>query len=290
MTTADVTVIVTCYNHQAYVEQCLESLAAQTTAPAQILIVDDESSDDSVAVIRNWLSATGHAWDLLAHERNIGLCATLNEALARTTGRFVCNVSSDDWIFPDRIATQAAVMSAAPEDTAFVVGDLREVDVAGRLLADHDIGRRLRGLEGFENRGAFTRRMLEANVVPAPSVMMRTSAVRAVGGWDEHLLFEDYDMWLRLAEIGGVQHSPGLATCWRVLQSSLSHDARRAAQFAEAESAMVSKHLGRDPEWDDIIRTRVADLAASVKPAVAGDVSAARRRFRWSPLRGRTTR
>lgn len=289
MTTADVTVIVTCYNHQAYVEQCLESLAAQTVAPAQILIVDDESTDDSVAVIRNWLAETGHSWELVAHERNLGLCATLNEALERTTGSLVCNVSSDDWLFPDRIGSQAAALTRAAPDTAFVVGDLREVDVAGRLLADHDVAVRLRGLEGFENRNAFTRRMLEANVVPAPAVMMRTSAVRSVGGWDEDLLFEDYDMWLRLAEIGGVAHSPGLATNWRVLPSSLSHDTARATRFAQAEAAMVRKHLGRDPEWDDIIARRVAALSASAAPAVTSTATR-RPRFRWTAPWGRTTR
>lgn len=262
--TPGVTVIVTCYNHQAYVEQCLDSVLAQSLPATRVIVTDDASTDDSASVIEHWLGRHDPGWTFTRHERNSGVCATLNEALESITTEYYIHISADDWFFPDRIARQRDVASTHAV-AGFVVGDILEVDAGGSTLACHDIGIRLEGLTGETHREAFFERLLAENIIPAPGVMVRTSAAREVGGYDPTLSFEDYDLWLRLADRFPVAYGAGEVSAYRVLRTSMSRSPQRVRSFRESEMAMLRKHLGKGRARDEIIRRRVAALAAQLE-------------------------
>lgn len=258
-----VTVIVTCYNHQAYVEQCLDSIRAQSVTATTVVITDDASPDDSVAVIEDWLARHQVGWTFIRHDRNAGVCATLNEVLEVVDTPYYIHISADDWLFPDRIAQQTAVAAEHP-DAGFVVGDILEVDAGGSTLAHHDIGARLAGLTGAAAREALFHRLLGENIIPAPGVMVRTAAAREAGGYDDRLSFEDYDMWLRLAARFPAAYGAGQTSAYRLLRSSMSRSPLRLRTFRQSEIAMLRKHLGQTRERDAVIRRRVSELESQL--------------------------
>ena len=260
----DVTIIVTCYNHQAFVEQCLESLAAQTVAPRQVIIVDDASSDASAEVIERWLAQSGKAWSFIHHDVNRGLCPTLNEALALVEGKYYCHLSADDWQEHDRLERQVGVFETLPDDVAFMVSDFREVEAGGGILVDHDFSRRFGDLAVQSDSTALLARLLSENVIPAPAVMMRTHLVRDAGGYDEELDFEDYDLWLRLATTHQMGYAPGIVASYRVVGSGMSRNPRRRARFLGSEAAMLAKHIGSTPENDATITRRLLAIAGGL--------------------------
>jgi glycosyltransferase involved in cell wall biosynthesis len=196
---SDVTVAVTCYNHQSYIEQCLDSIEAQTWIPRQVIVIDDASKDDSAEVIRHWLQKHQSSWSLSTHVRNRGVCTTLNEALKLADSRFFCHVSGDDWEVADRFERQSTDAGWNDPSTALLVGDIREVGPGGATLVDHNFGGRLGHITGQAAQDQALSHLLVENVIPAPGVLLRTDLVRRLGGFDEDLAFEDYDMWLRLS-------------------------------------------------------------------------------------------
>src|SRR6266508_3803591 len=97
-----VTVFVGSYNQSRFVEECLDSVRHQTYPNLQIIIFDDCSKDNSVAVIDTWLKRHRLDWQFIPHSRNIGICASLNEVLRLARGKYISMVAADDVWQPDK--------------------------------------------------------------------------------------------------------------------------------------------------------------------------------------------
>src|SRR4030088_2033773 len=90
-----VSTIVLSYNHCKYVLETLESVKAQTYQPTQLIILDDCSEDDSGAVIERWIQESNVDCTFIRHQKNQGICKSLNNALGVATGKYVSMVASD---------------------------------------------------------------------------------------------------------------------------------------------------------------------------------------------------
>ena len=204
---SDVTVIVPLYNYAGYVEEALESVAAQTLADVDLIVVDDRSTDDSLAVAQAWIEANQHRFGrvlLLQNEVNSGLAFTRNVGFSNADTAFVLPLDADNRLLP---ACAERLMAAAAEETAaFAFPQIRQ-------FGDSD---RVHGLPYQPGR------LVNANCIDAMA-LVRRSAWAAVGGYD-HVQYgwEDYDLWCRFAETGqfGIYVSGPLAE-YRVHQSSM---------------------------------------------------------------------
>ena len=239
-----VTILVTTHNHAPYIEQALDSVLAQDTTDYELIISDDCSQDDSVAVIRAWLARTGAVADFVANERNLGICATHNRALARSSGRFVVSLDGDDWFEPDRVSRQLGFFLEQDDDVAVVYSDARVVAADGSLLGESYLGDDLRS-EGLPDGWVFER-MHRSCFLPTMSAMVRRSAIDAVGGYDEELAFEDWDMWLRLADRYRFRFLEGVIANRRELPTSHFFAGFRTARLQKSVIRIQEKWLDRD--------------------------------------------
>lgn len=99
----DVTVLVAAYNCEAYVAECLESLRAQTLSNFQCVIVDDASTDGTVAAATEAIGADAR-FLLCEMDENAGPGAARNKALEHARGRYVMYVDADDRLVADALA------------------------------------------------------------------------------------------------------------------------------------------------------------------------------------------
>ena len=97
-----VSIIVPVYNVEKYIDQCMESICTQTYKRIEIVIVCDESTDDSSVKCRSWADKDQRIRLILNHQRK-GLGAARNIGLRSATGRYIVYVDSDDWIKKDYI-------------------------------------------------------------------------------------------------------------------------------------------------------------------------------------------
>src|SRR5262245_20525814 len=173
--------------------ECLDSLAAQTLADHEVVAVDDGSRDGSGA----WLEARARADPRVRVVRAPfrGLVAALNEALAAARGAFVARMDADDRALPARLALQAERLR-----------DDASVDVLGSRVRLDGGGRGMRAYVAWQNRlldhDAIVRDLYVESPLVHPSVMMRTSALRSLGGYRAFDGPEDYDLWLRARAAG----------------------------------------------------------------------------------------
>lgn len=116
MSTPRVSIIVPVYNAEAFLAECLESIARQTMTDFEALLVDDGSTDGSLAVCRS-LSGTDPRFKVLAQE-NAGAAAARNLALGEACGEWLMFVDSDDLITNDCVECLLAAVEAADCDIA----------------------------------------------------------------------------------------------------------------------------------------------------------------------------
>jgi glycosyltransferase involved in cell wall biosynthesis len=166
------TVVMPNYNYGRFIAEAIASVAAQTWRPIELIVVDDASTDESVAAARAALAgAEGlFAAELIALESNVGKLGALNRALPKVRGRYFMILDSDDLLTPEYAARTIAELEAArAADPAvgFVYTDCTLVSQTGELL---DRGKST----------AFDARLLEEySFVPEPAMCLAKPVLEA---------------------------------------------------------------------------------------------------------------
>lgn len=214
-----VTVIAVCYNHERFVIECLESIRRQTFTDFELIVMDDKSSDSSVALISSWLEQNFPQAIFVAHEVNLGLCKTLNEALSLTSGEFISMIATDDTWLEHKLERQVARLRAQAENVAMVFSDAEQMDEQGNTLPQSFIDAHRPG--GVPPDPQRFEQLVDGNFIPAMASLVRRSALTEVGGYDERLSYEDYDMWLRLSDRYLLDFLPGTVARYRIVATSM---------------------------------------------------------------------
>jgi glycosyltransferase involved in cell wall biosynthesis len=256
-----VTVVICSYNHLEYLEQALDSVVRQTVQPAQLIITDDASTDGSPDRIQKWIDGNWPTAEFIRNERNHGLPATLNLVRSRLRSDCTLIMAADDWMVDDRIERQVAALEAGGPKVGMVYGDMTEVDGEGRATGQRwfDLDRM-----GPARSGDLFLEMVGRAFISAPTVMVRTELLLAAGPYDETLVAEDYDMFLRLSRSAEWVYLDDPLVNYRVLASSLSRSDEFKARQRVGRIGMLRKHVGATPEADRVIARRTAQMAVSL--------------------------
>jgi glycosyltransferase involved in cell wall biosynthesis len=250
VTTPAISQIVLAYNHEPFVEQCLDSVAKQTFDDFELVIVDDCSTDRTVERIEAWLRNASLDARLVVNKRNLGACASHNIALQNCKGEFISSVSADDYYEPEKIERQQRFWEELDGSVAVLFSNVRRVDEHGRELG-------LAYPTGCPPaEGRIFDRLIEGNFIIAPTAMARRTALEEVGGYDEALFYEDYDMWLRLSDRYEFRYVPGSLANYRILAYSHSQKPAHAAAMHESRARALLKWYGRGPDTDRVILRR----------------------------------
>ena len=260
MKTSDalVTIGVASYNNEKYVIKTLESIRKQTYSNIELIIVDDGSTDNSVHLIEQWLSdyKTPNT-RFICHSVNRGLCAVCNTIVTQATGHYMSIVGSDDIFMPEKTSCQVGALQEAGDDFAVVYSDMYIIDENGTRATQTQIHSREPGF--IPDEGDIYLAEIVRNCINTPSAMTLVKAVREVGGYDESLSFEDWDMWLRLSRIYKVKYSDYISVEYRVLATSLWN--KRGKSFFESNIKILVKQLGYNSQVDYLALIGIADYA-----------------------------
>jgi glycosyltransferase involved in cell wall biosynthesis len=213
-----VTVFVGCYNHSRFVEECRDSVRNQTHPKLQVIIFDDCSNDNSVTVIDAWLKRHRFDWHFIAHTRNLGICASLNEVLRMALGKYISMIAADDIWLPDKTSRQVQMMEKMPEEVGVLYSDAFQVDENGERLPQMFIEAHRKFAVPPE--GHLFDVLWDGNFVPAMTTLIWRDCFTKAGTYDEDLCFEDWDMWMRISRIFRFAYDETPAAKYRVVSTS----------------------------------------------------------------------
>lgn len=145
-----VSIIIPTYNHEDYVAKALDSVFAQTYSEIELIIIDDQSTDRTMAAIVEWASnadtcARFSRLSLLRNERNIGANATINRGIAEARGSIIAVLNSDDMFAETRL--EELVWAMADSGAGFAFSKVIAIDESGALIPEiklpHDLSEAL---------------------------------------------------------------------------------------------------------------------------------------------------
>lgn len=236
-----VTAFVGCYNQSRFVEECLDSVRHQTYPNLQVIIFDDCSNDNSVSVIDAWLKKHRLDWQFIPHKRNVGICASLNEVLRLSRGKYVSMVAADDVWLPDKTTRQVAMMERMPEDVGVLYSEAFQIDENGEALPQMFIEAHRKF--DIPPEGFLFDVLWERNFIPAMTTLIRRECFTQVGNYDEDLCFEDWDMWMRISRTFRFAYDKTPAATYRIVSSSAGRVMSEA--MCRSEELFRVKYLSR---------------------------------------------
>jgi glycosyltransferase involved in cell wall biosynthesis len=194
-----VTVVVPLFNEERFVADTIRSLKAQTEQKIEVIIVDDASTDNSVAVAKAAIGGDPR-FKLARHLRNQGLSAARNTGLRLASGDCITFLDADDMLLPEAIKIRHLQLQKKSHET--VVGTY-----CGVVPCDEDTTADFRPLvRAFTGRTINFLNMDGECPFNAHAPLLLTSVVRRMGGFDERLQTgcEDWDLWQRILRHGYV--------------------------------------------------------------------------------------
>ena len=242
------------YNQGHYFEDCIRSIKEQNLADLQLIVIDDCSTDGSIAQIESLLQAYNVTANFIKNKVNKGICANLNLALSIARGDYFSFVASDDWLEKDCHWHMMNTLRGANAKVAVVYGDSKVVDENKQPLHDSYM-RFFRPDISDPPRGDVFLDLLKGNFIPAMVTMSKTEVLRKLGGFDENLKVEDYDMWLRVSRNYHFSFVKDAIGYYRVVQNSLIR--RLGARKFEDWIDMYMKHRDAKGKAANIIRRQI---------------------------------
>ena len=219
-----VSVCIPVFNAAKYLPDCLASIMSQTCAPAEIILLDDASTDRSLAVARRL--AMGDSRIKVFSKKHTALGDTRNQLVRSSHGEFVAFLDADDVAMPDRLAKQIAFMTVHPR-CVVLGGQARFVDEWGHKFYNQPCQQL--------DPGSIETELLRgrASAIWQTTVMLRRDAFEAAGGYDPTLnCSEDMELHLRLSECGELWNLPDILVQIRRYAASITSTSR----FGEAEA------------------------------------------------------
>ncbi len=239
-----VSVLVSLFNYSNKILNALNSIASQSQNGIELIVVDDNSTDQSVKIVHDWMVnkclANPNPFasiKLLSHRRNTGLATTRNTAFFHACSEWCFVLDADNEILPNGILECLQLVSDAPDCLA-VIHPLIEVQSEFGKFNDN---RSIISPKSWQ-RDHFK----EANFVDAMA-LVRRSAWKSVGGYThiEHG-WEDYDFWCKLIEGGyhGVQ-CPYFAAVYNSHDNSMTKKSTQN-NYLNLETVIQSRHSWLD--------------------------------------------
>jgi glycosyltransferase involved in cell wall biosynthesis len=219
--TSLVTVVCLCYNQAAFVQEAINSVLNQTYPHIQLIVVDDGSTDNSAEVIQAHLA--NHTEVLFLNlQENLGNCRAFNRALPFVKGTYLIDLAADDILLPERIQKQVAAFDRLGEEYAVIFSDASYIDAQSRITGHH-YSRNLQGqlLKPVPQGDVYTA-LLGPFYLLSCTTIYRTSVIMALGGYDEQLSYEDFDILTRMARHYKFGYLDEVLTLKRKTKGSLS--------------------------------------------------------------------
>jgi len=226
-----VSVVMPSLNQGRFIRTAIDSVLDQKYPDLELLVIDGQSTDDTLAVLRSYGDRI--RW---VSEPDAGQVPALNKGFRMVSGDVIGWLNADDLYLPGAVAAAVAYFEQAPE-VDLVYGDADHIDETGRVLA------------AYPTESFSLARLRYTCYICQPAALFRRRVFDTVGLLDERMNCSmDYDYWIRIAQRGRVEH---LRT--RLAQSRLhptTKTSRLRLEHQRASVEIVKRHFGNvPPSW-----------------------------------------
>ncbi|AGA79061.1 glycosyltransferase [Echinicola vietnamensis] len=195
-----VSVIVICHNHGDYVFEALNSVLSQEYPSLEMIIVDNGSQDGSIDKIKTWLWMNDKERSVKSflYEHPINYCEAFNEALETAQGDYVIDLSGDDVLIPSHLEKSVQALRQCPE-AGLCSSNANLINEEGKHIDTFFPVNQKGHVMGQVPEGEVYERVVMRYCVCTPTIVFDSVKLKQIGGYNEALVYEDFDIMTRLA-------------------------------------------------------------------------------------------
>ena len=191
------------YNSSEFIIDLLESIKAQTYKNIELIVADDKSSDNTVAICKDWISHNKDRFvrtEVIVPEHNTGTAGNYNRALFASKGEWIKFIDADDIMLPNCIEDNVDYISRTPE-AKVVFSDILYFSDAKKMSRRHFVSEKEKKVFDLDAHGQLMV-LLRKNHMPASSMFMQTKLLKENPYQEEYKLLEDAPKWIDLTRKG----------------------------------------------------------------------------------------
>ncbi len=224
-----VTIICTCYNQADYVFDALNSVINQSYAPLELIIVENGSKDRSKEVIQDWIWLHDYfkPAKVFFHPEPLGYCSAFNFALLSASGKYILDLSADDLLLTHHVENAVKALERSHAGAYFCNALLSFEDGSQRVF--HEVGENEK-VRVEVPEGDLYELLIMKYAICSATLVFRTKALKAMGGYDESLTYEDFDIMVRMARQHRFVFGDLVGIKKRILSQSFSSSQYKAKQ------------------------------------------------------------
>lgn len=185
----NISVVIPCFNVEAYIEEGLRTVLSQTVLPLEIICVDDGSKDNTIDIIRKMQLEFPNKIQLFVNDGNRGATYTRNRGLAVAKGEYIQFFDADDLLNPDKFEYQISLIEKSKTKPDIIVGSLKKLFLDGSEK-----------LYIYENNDPWVG-LIDAMLGVTTSNLFRREKLIEVKGWADDLKSsQEYDLMFRMLQ------------------------------------------------------------------------------------------
>ena len=251
-------VVILNYNVRYFLELCLKSVkAAITDLDAEIIVVDNNSSDDSCDMVKDLFPEI----NLIQNQENIGFSKANNQGVKEAKGEYICILNPDTVVSED---TFSKLIRFAEQQEKFGVIGCKLIDGTGKFLPESKrnvpvvyvaLQKMLGRVKNYYAGHLKEDDIGKADVMVGAFMFLKKDVYEGVGGFDEDYFMygEDIDLSYRLIKSGYDNYYYGETTVIHYKGESTLKDRKYAQRFYHAMQLFYKKHFSRNKLFDLLV-------------------------------------
>jgi glycosyltransferase involved in cell wall biosynthesis len=286
-----VTIVCTCFNHEKYVVESLQSVLDQSYKYIQLIVVDDCSSDNSVIVIEDYLRNFPEII-FIRNNSNLGLTKSVNNAMLQAKGAYFVDLAADDVLMPNCVAVQVATFQNTKyKNLAFVYGNAEFISEAGNHLSYFfDTDKNLKTNPTRPSGDIYLKTISIETTICSVATLYKKSIFDSSNKYDETLCYEDFDYWIRISRNYDIEFIDEILIKKRFLLNSLHqsfHKKHAIIGKSVYKILVMASKLNRSKIENSVLATRVMlEIKRSIKRFAP--ILLAKNSWLWLQLKLRT--
>jgi len=175
------------YNGGSFLHEAINSILNQTFEDFEFIIINDGSQDDTQSILGSYKDSRIR----IINQVNIGLTASLNNAIKLANGEYIARMDADDISLPERLAKQVQWLDQR-DDYCAITSKVLCIDQKGQPLKSWSAD------QSATTAGEIRKTLPRVNCIAHPSVMIRNAILQKYQYSPIQKCSQDYDLWLRL--------------------------------------------------------------------------------------------
>ena len=237
-----ISVLMSCYNASRWLKESIESVINQSYSNYEFIIIDDGSNDETKKIIEEYAKKDSRIIPI--YKNNTGLADSLNIGISLARGQWIARIDADDICEYNRLERQL-IFAKINKGYVFIGTGMKEIDEHGNIIKVYKFPLTHEKLVfNLEHGKKFP---------PHSSALIKTEAARILGGYRTRIKrAEDYDMWLRLSEIGQLACLPEPLVRVRKHKYQISNEDSGKKQKLDSSIAIISYYLRKNGYLDPV--------------------------------------